>query len=148
MINVLDDPETIIRKFKRAVTDSETEVLFDRVAKPGVSTCWRSWPPPPAARPEDVAAGYTQYGPLKADTGEAVVELLRPIQERYRELLADQAELASPPGQGRGQGPGGRLQDAGPGLRRHRPAPRRLTAPPGGRPSSGGVHGVRSGAVR
>ena len=44
--------------------------------------------------PEDIADGYTQYGPLKADTGEAVVELLRPIQERYRELLADPAELA------------------------------------------------------
>ena len=41
-------------------------------------TCCRSWPPPPAESPTAVAEGYSQYGPLKADTAEAVVELLRP----------------------------------------------------------------------
>ena len=45
--------------------------------------------------PDEVAAGYSQYGPLKADTAEAVVELLRPIQARYAELVADPAELAA-----------------------------------------------------
>jgi tryptophanyl-tRNA synthetase len=44
-------------------------------------------------RPEDCAGDYTQYGPLKADTADAVVELLRPVQERYRLLTADPAEL-------------------------------------------------------
>src|SRR5690606_37948307 len=42
----------------------------------------------------EVAAGYTQYGPLKADTAEAVIELLRPLQQRYAELAADPAETA------------------------------------------------------
>ena len=45
--------------------------------------------------PEDVAAAYTQYGPLKADAGDAVVELLLPIQRRYRELMDDRGELTS-----------------------------------------------------
>ncbi len=44
--------------------------------------------------PADLAKGYTQYGPLKADAGDAVIELLTPVQERYRELLADRGELA------------------------------------------------------
>ena len=39
--------------------------------------------------PQQAAAGYTRYGDLKAATAEAVVELLRPVQERYRELAAD-----------------------------------------------------------
>jgi tryptophanyl-tRNA synthetase len=94
VINLYDDPAAIIRKFKRAVTDSGTEVVFDRAAKPGVSNLLEIHSAATGRSPEDIAAGYTQYGPLKADTGEAVVELLRPIQERYRELMADQAELA------------------------------------------------------
>ena len=94
VINLYDDPAAIIRKFKRAVTDSDTEVLFDRAAKPGVSNLLEIQSAATGRSAEDIAAGYTQYGPLKADTGEAIVELLRPIQERYRELMADQAELA------------------------------------------------------
>jgi tryptophanyl-tRNA synthetase len=94
VINMYDDPAAIIRKFKRAVTDSGTEVLFDRAGKPGVSNLLEIQSAATGRSAEDIAAGYTQYGPLKADTGEAVVELLRPIQERYRELMADQAELA------------------------------------------------------
>ena len=39
--------------------------------------------------PEDVATGYSQYGPLKTDTTAALIEFLRPVQERYRELEAD-----------------------------------------------------------
>jgi tryptophanyl-tRNA synthetase len=42
---------------------------------------------------EEAARGYTQYGPLKADAGEAIVALLEPIQARYRELIDDKAEL-------------------------------------------------------
>jgi tryptophanyl-tRNA synthetase len=95
LINMLDDPSAIVRKFKRAVTDSGTDVVFDREHKPGVSNLLEILGAATGRRPADVAGGYTQYGPLKADTGEAVVELLRPIQQRYRELLADRAELAS-----------------------------------------------------
>jgi tryptophanyl-tRNA synthetase len=43
--------------------------------------------------PEVLAGRYAQYGPLKVDTGDAVVELVRPIQARYHELMDDRAEL-------------------------------------------------------
>ena len=95
VLNLYDDPSTILRKFKRAVTDSEGEVRYDRAEKPGVSNLLSILAAATGRSPEDVAAGYTQYGPLKTDTGEAVVELLRPIQERYEELLADPAEVAA-----------------------------------------------------
>jgi tryptophanyl-tRNA synthetase len=94
VINLYDDPAAIVKKFKRAVTDSGSDVRFDRAEKPGVSNLLEIQSAATGRSPEEIAAAYTQYGPLKADTGEAVVELLRPIQERYRELLADQAELA------------------------------------------------------
>ncbi|MCP3911412.1 MAG: tryptophan--tRNA ligase, partial [Actinomycetia bacterium] len=44
--------------------------------------------------PEEVAEGYSQYGPLKADTAEAVIEMLRPIQARFTELATDPGETA------------------------------------------------------
>jgi tryptophanyl-tRNA synthetase len=95
VINLYDDPETILRKFKRAVTDSETDVRYDREHKPGVSNLLEVQAAATGRTPEEIASGYTQYGPLKVDTGEAVIELLRPIQARYRELLADPGELAA-----------------------------------------------------
>ena len=89
-----DDPAAIMKKFKRAVTDSESEVRFDRATKPGVSNLLEILAACTGRTPDAVAADYSQYGPLKNDTGEAVVAVLSPIQERYRELLADRAELA------------------------------------------------------
>ena len=95
MIQLLDDPEMIRRKFKRAVTDSENEVRYDPVEKPGVSNLLDILGAATDQAPADLAKGYTQYGPLKSDAADAVVELLTPIQDRYRELLADPGELAS-----------------------------------------------------
>ena len=93
LVNLLDDPAVITKKFKRAVTDSESEVRFDRETKPGVSNLLEILSACTGESPTDLATRYTQYGPLKADTGEAVVELLRPIQRHYHELMADPAEL-------------------------------------------------------
>src|SRR5262245_38486365 len=95
LISMLDDPATITRKFKRAVTDSESEVRFDRAAKPGVSNLLEILAAATRRTPSEVAEQYTQYGPLKADAGEAVVEMLRPIQARYRELIDDRGELSA-----------------------------------------------------
>jgi tryptophanyl-tRNA synthetase len=94
IVYLLDDPSVIAKKFKRAVTDSDSEVRFDRAAKPGVSNLLEILAACTGRTPEDVAASYQQYGPLKSDTGDAVVELLRPVQERHRALMADRAELA------------------------------------------------------
>ncbi len=93
-VMMLDDPAAIVKKFKRAVTDSESEVRYDVAAKPGVSSLLDINAAVTGRTPQEVAASYEQYGPLKADTGEAVVAALAPIQQRYRELIDDKAELA------------------------------------------------------
>jgi tryptophanyl-tRNA synthetase len=95
LVNLLDDPAVILKKFKRAVTDSDNEVRFDRENKPGVSNLLEILSACVGRSPADLAASYSQYGPLKTDTGEAVVEMLRPIQARYADLLNDPGELAS-----------------------------------------------------
>ena len=86
---VLDAPEVIARKFKRAVTDTGSDVAFDPERQPGVANLLAILAAATGRRPEDVAGGYTQYGPLKADTADAVVELLRPVRERYEALASD-----------------------------------------------------------
>jgi len=91
-VSVLDSPDDIRRKFKRAVTDSEGEVRFDVAAKPGVSNLISILAAAGGTTRQEIEAGYTQYGPLKADAAEAVIALLAPIQERYAELAADPAE--------------------------------------------------------
>jgi tryptophanyl-tRNA synthetase len=93
-IYVLDELGAIERKIKRAVTDTETEVRYDTAAKPGVSNLLSILAACTGREPDEVAGDYEQYGKLKADTAAAVVEFLRPIQARYRELAADPAETA------------------------------------------------------
>ena len=90
-IEVLDSPADITRKVKRAVTDSEGEVRWDPEAKPGVSNLLSILAACTGVEPKALADRYQQYGPLKADTAEAVVEALRPLQERYAALAADPA---------------------------------------------------------
>ena len=94
IVYLLDDPGTIERKFKRAVTDSQSEVVYDRVRKPGVANLLEILATASGATPEAVAKTYSQYGPLKADTGAAVAAMLAPIRERYHQLMNDRGELA------------------------------------------------------
>jgi len=94
IVYLLDEPAAILKKFKRAVTDSDGEVRFDRAEKPGVSNLIEILAACTSRSPQQVAAEYTQYGPLKADAGEAVVAILAPIQHRYHELMGDKAELS------------------------------------------------------
>ena len=94
IVYLLDEPAAILKKFKRAVTDSDGEVRFDRAEKPGVSNLIEILAACTGRTPQKVAAEYRQYGPLKADAGEAVVEILSPIQHRYHELMGDKAELS------------------------------------------------------
>ncbi len=92
-VMMLDSPADILRKFKRAVTDSDSDVRYDPATKPGVSSLLDILAAATGRTAEEAARGYTQYGPLKSDTGDAVVALLEPIQARYRELIDDRAEL-------------------------------------------------------
>ena len=95
LVNMLDAPSVVTKKFKRAVTDSESEVRYHREEKPGVSNLLEILSACTGDSPETLAAKYSQYGPLKSDTGDAVVAMLEPIQARYGELMADPAELQS-----------------------------------------------------
>lgn len=91
MIELLEPPESMTRKIKRAVTDNESEVRYDPVDKPGVSNLLELLAVSTDAVPTDLAAKYTSYGELKADTANALVEFLRPLHERYREVQAETA---------------------------------------------------------
>ncbi|HZA78043.1 MAG TPA: tryptophan--tRNA ligase [Acidimicrobiales bacterium] len=88
----LDEPEVIRRKFRRAVTDSETEVRYDPEAKPGVANLLSILAAATDDKPEALADKYSQYGPLKDDAADATIELFRPLQKRFAELAADPAE--------------------------------------------------------
>ena len=92
-IDLLEPPESIARKIKRAVTDTETDVRYDPATKPGVSNLLELLSVATGSPPGDLAGRYTQYGPLKADTADAIVEYLRPVQERYRTLAADEGHV-------------------------------------------------------
>lgn len=88
-ILVLDDPKVIEKKLKRAVTDADNEVRYDPEAKPGVSNLLSILAAATGGDPAALANEYEMYGPLKAATAEAVVELLRPVQERFAALSED-----------------------------------------------------------
>jgi tryptophanyl-tRNA synthetase len=92
-INLLEPPEAITRKIKRAVTDLDSEVRYDPEAKPGVSNLLELLAVATGADPKELAGRYSQYGPLKEDTAAAVVEMLRPTQTRVHEILSDRTYL-------------------------------------------------------
>ena len=94
IVYLLDEPAQILKKFKRAVTDSDNEVRYDRENKPGVSNLLDILAASTGGDPRKLADNYSQYGPLKGDAGEAVVAMLEPIQSKFKELLGDQAELS------------------------------------------------------
>lgn len=92
-VYVLDTPEVIMKKFKRAVTDSDNEVFYDREKKPGVSNLLDILSFVTGTTQQALADQYSQYGKLKSDCGDAVVSLLQPIQARYANFIGDQAQL-------------------------------------------------------
>ena len=96
---LLEKPEDIMRKFKRAVTDSDTErcVRLDRENKPGVANLMGIYSAVTGKSFEAIEAEFEGkgYGVLKPAVGEAVVETLRPIREETERLLADKAYLES-----------------------------------------------------
>ena len=96
-VYLTDDPKAVMKKFKRAVTDSEIgpdSVRFDRKIKPGVSNLLEIHAAVTDRTPQAVAEEFEQYGALKVATGEAVLAVLDPIRERYNELMEDRGELA------------------------------------------------------
>jgi tryptophanyl-tRNA synthetase len=95
LVFLLDDPETVRRKVARAVTDADGEVRYDPDHKPGVSNLLAILAAGEQDQPDAVAVRFTTYAELKEAVAECVVDLLRPIRQRYRELLADPGALAA-----------------------------------------------------
>jgi len=94
-IYLLDEPDVIVRKLKRAVTDSGSDVRYAPADKPGVANLMTilsaiSGEPFPAIEKRFADQGY---GPFKTAVAEAVVEVLKPVQEKYRAVRQDEAGL-------------------------------------------------------
>ena len=96
---LMDDPDTIARKFKRAVTDSDTErcVRFDKENKPGVSNLMNIYSTVTGKTFEEIEKEFEGkgYGVFKPAVGEAVIETLRPIREEASRIIKDKAYLES-----------------------------------------------------
>ncbi|WP_341443314.1 tryptophan--tRNA ligase [Lactonifactor longoviformis] len=95
-IYLMDDPDTIIRKCKRAVTDSEACVAY-RDEQPGVKNLIDIYSACTGKTPSEVESEFEGkgYGDFKMAVGEAVVSILKPLQDRVKELEADKAYIDS-----------------------------------------------------
>jgi tryptophanyl-tRNA synthetase len=94
LIYMLDDNATIEKKFKRAVTDSDGVVAYDRENKAGISNLLDILSAATGTPIPQLVEQYTQYGPLKKDTGDAVIAVIDPIRSRYNERMNDKGQLA------------------------------------------------------
>ncbi|PSW04856.1 tryptophan--tRNA ligase [Photobacterium lipolyticum] len=97
VIGLLEDPKSITKKIKRAVTDSEdpARIVFDIANKPGVSNLMGIMSGVTGKSLDQIEAEYADkmYGHLKKDTAEAVVAMVEPLQARYKEYREDRAFL-------------------------------------------------------
>ena len=95
-IYLMDDPDTIMRKFKRAVTDSEGQILY-RDEQPGIKNLIDIYCACTGKTPEETVREFDGrgYGEFKPAVGEAVVSVLKPLQDRVAELTKDKAYIDS-----------------------------------------------------
>ena len=96
---LMEQPDSIRRKFKRAITDSDTErcVHYDPENKPGVSNLMSIYSAVTGKSYEDIEREFDGrgYGDFKSAVGDAVVDMLAPIREEAARILADKAYLQS-----------------------------------------------------
>lgn len=92
-----DSPKQMEKKIKGAVTDSESEIRFDLEKKPGLSNLISIQSSILGKSVQEITQSYQgkQYGELKVDTAEIVVQALQPLQEKTKTFLADRTELDS-----------------------------------------------------
>lgn len=97
VVRILEDPKKIIKKLKRAVTDSDNPpvIAYDWDKKPGVSNLLEIMSACTGTSIEDLVEKYKDqmYGTFKCDVADSMVALLEPIQNRYKELRADEGYL-------------------------------------------------------
>ena len=95
VVYILDDRDTIIRKFKRAVTDSGSEVRFDPTEKPGVSNLMSIYSCFSGKSFDEIEREFAGkgYGDFKLAVGEITADALVPVQKKFYELLSDKGAL-------------------------------------------------------
>lgn len=93
-IYLMDDPDTIIRKFKRAVTDSDNEIRYSE-DKPGIKNLIDIYGAATGKSVSETEKEFASsgYGDFKLAVGESIVHLLKPIQERFAELSKDKVYI-------------------------------------------------------
>jgi len=94
-ISLLDDPNVIIKKFKRAVTDSEVQVRYDVDNKPGISNLMSIYASVTGKSYEEIESEFEGkgYGDFKLAVGQVVADTLKPIQEKHKELMENKDYL-------------------------------------------------------
>ncbi|GAB0056800.1 Tryptophan--tRNA ligase [Candidatus Magnetaquicoccaceae bacterium FCR-1] len=94
-VMILDTPDAILKKFKKAVTDGLGVISDDEANQPGVVNLLNIWRAARNASMEEALAHFSHnmYGKLKVETAEAVIALLDPVRNRFNELRSDPAEL-------------------------------------------------------
>ncbi|HBQ44952.1 MAG TPA: tryptophan--tRNA ligase [Thiomicrospira sp.] len=94
-IGLLDDPKVILKKFKKAQTDSGAEIKYDLENKPGVSNLLTIYSVISGQTIKEVEAHFEgkMYGHLKVELGELVADYLKPIQDNFYQIRKDEAEL-------------------------------------------------------
>jgi tryptophanyl-tRNA synthetase len=88
-LDLIDEPEMIRQKIRKAVTDTDGEVRYDPEKKPGLANLLELFAAASSRSIDDLTASYDRYGPLKADLAEVLVGVLNPVRERYAEITAD-----------------------------------------------------------
>lgn len=94
-ISMLDDPKVIVKKMKRAVTDTDTAIRYDMENKPGISNLLTIYAAISGKSIGQLEAEYADkmYGHLKVELGEALVEFMRPIQDEFKRIREDEGQL-------------------------------------------------------
>jgi tryptophanyl-tRNA synthetase len=92
-IMLMDDADTVVRKFKRAVTDSGTEIRFDE-SRPAINNLLEIYHLITGRSAAEVEAHFAGkgYAQLKGDLAEATIEFLKPFQQRVREISDDELD--------------------------------------------------------
>ncbi|MBF0340547.1 MAG: tryptophan--tRNA ligase [Magnetococcales bacterium] len=94
-VMILDEPDAILKKFKKAMTDGLGIIRNNEASQPGVVNLLNIWRAARGASMEEALKHFShnQYGRLKVETAEAVIALLEPVRRRFQELRADPTEL-------------------------------------------------------
>ncbi len=93
-VNVLDSPDEIAQKVRKAVTDTSAKMAYDPDAQPGLANLIELLAASTSRTIDDIVATYPNYGSLKADVVEALTEVLRPVKARHEELRGDPSAIA------------------------------------------------------